>query len=496
MSGLGMIAHPSRQARAAIWALTITLLTPSLLNGQSAPPIASVTVRGHVRDARGVPVPSAIVSLQREDQRDGQRKDQHGDGTTSPTTTHADGSYAIPAVAEGSYTLRANAPGYREATITSVTVAGNHDQQIDLTLERAAASSASSAKLPEFFDEPHFTVSDVTDTTSLGGHGSDTIVRTRESLAKETASLGKPSSGTSQPNSHKGSEEELRDEAERTRAAIAHEDRAELHHSLADIDEKLGQPLDAVREYQRAAEMDPSEPNLFDWGAELLLHRAPQPAIEVFTQGHQLFPSSSRMLVSLGVAWYAEGSNDQAARRLGEAADLNPGDSVPYIFLGKIQSAEATPSATIAEKLARFARLQPDNAMANYYYAVTLWKRRTGLADDPNLAQARSLLENAIRLEPKLGAAYLQLGILYAAGNDLPRAISNYQKAIEANPRLEEAHYRLAHAYRLTGQTPQAQEELRLYQELEKTSAQELERERHESKQFVYTLKDQGYLSH
>jgi tetratricopeptide (TPR) repeat protein len=497
MSGSGMIAHPSRQARAAIWALAIALLTPGLLTGQSASPIASVTVSGHVRDARAIPVPGAVVSLQREYQKGDQREDQRGDGTTTRTTTNADGSYAISAVAEGSYTLRANAPGYREATFASVTVAGNHDQQIDLTLELASVSSAPSAKLPEFFDEPHFTVSDVTDTTSLGGHGSDTIVRTRESLVKETASLGKPSVAASQPVSPEATAKELREAEERTRAAIAHEDKAELHHLLADTNEKLGKPLDAVREYQRAAEMDPSEPNLFDWGAELLLHRAPQPAIEVFTQGHQLFPSSVRMLVSLGVAWYAEGSNDQAAKRLGEAADLNPDNPVPYLFLGKIQSAEATPSDAIVEKLARFARLQPDNAMANYYYAVSLWKRRTGLADDPNLAQVRALLENAIRLDPKLGAAYLQLGILYPAKNDLPRAISYYQKAIEANPRLEEAHYRLAQAYRLTGETSQAQAELQLYQQLTKNSAGELERERHESKQFVYTLKDQpGYLSH
>jgi len=481
-----MIAHPSRQPRAAANALLIVFLIPGLLQGQSPSPPASAIVRGYVRDAHGIAVPGATVSLSLE----------RADGATIRTSAGTNGSYVFSAVAQGSYILRANAPGYREATTTSVTVAGNHDLQIDLKLELAGKSSSPTAKTPEFFDEPHFTVSDVTDTTSLGGHGSDTIVRTRESLAKETASLGKPSVAASHPAPAEATEEDLRKEAERTRSAIAHEDKAELHHLLADIDEKLGKPLDAVREYQRAAEMDPSEPNLFDWGAELLLHRAPQPAIEVFTQGHQLFPSSVRMLVSLGVAWYAEGSNDQAAQRLGEAADLNPADSVPYLFLGKIQSAEATPSDAIFEKLARFARLQPDNAMANYYYAMSLWKRRTGLADDPNLAQARAQLENAIRLDPKLGAAYLQLGILDAAKNDLPQAISYYQKAVEANPRLEEAHYRLAQAYRLTGETSQAQAELQLYQALAKTSAEELERERHESKQFVYTLKDPGYLSH
>ena len=61
-------------------------------------------------------------------------------------------------------------------------------------------------------------------------------------------------------------------------------------------------PLAAVREYQRAVELDANEPNLFDWGAELLVHRAVEPAIEVFTKGNRLYPQSSRMLLGLAAA--------------------------------------------------------------------------------------------------------------------------------------------------------------------------------------------------
>src|SRR5208282_6122528 len=89
----------------------------------------------------------------------------------------------------------------------------------------------------------------------------------------------------------------------------------ELHRLLGSVKEKLGNPLEAVREYQRAAELDPSEPNLFDWGAELLAHRAYDPAIEVLTRGNQKFPRSTRMLLCLAVAHYASGAYDQAAQR-------------------------------------------------------------------------------------------------------------------------------------------------------------------------------------
>ena len=51
--------------------------------------------------------------------------------------------------------------------------------------------SESSSTAPQFYDEPQFTVAGVADATNLGGHGSDTVVRTKESLAKDTVSLSK-----------------------------------------------------------------------------------------------------------------------------------------------------------------------------------------------------------------------------------------------------------------------------------------------------------------
>ena len=324
------------------------------------------------------------------------------------------------------------------------------------------------AEKPEFFDEPQFTVAGVTDNTYRGGHGSDTPLRSTEALAKATAALKEsPVDSPSSPNN-----------AESGR-----------HHSLADLDERQGKALEAVREYQRAAELDPSEPNIFDWGAELLSHRATEPAVEVFEKGNRLFPGSVRMLLGLAVALYARGDYAEAERRFFEASDLNPSDSGPYLFLGKIQSREITQSEGYLERLARFATLQPDNALANYYYAVALWKRRTNPEDLETPKQVRLLLEKAIRLDPNLGTAWLQAGILYSDQKNFTEAISAYRKAIEFAPEMEEAHYRLSQAYTVTGDTQKAQEELDLYKQLSKKSAEEAERERRELQQFVIGLR-------
>jgi tetratricopeptide (TPR) repeat protein len=481
--------------------------------------------------------------------------------------TDSKGTYQFSALGEGVYTVHAEMSGYGEATFGPCALGQKEAKRIDLTLTSATVSTPQSGspgvsgeEKPQFFDEPEFTVAGVTEAMNPGGHGSDAILRTTETLAKETVSLAP---GGSQPaSSSAAAEESLRKAADRDpgnfdanrrlgtllvdagkarealpylerasqlnpgdyensyELALAYADagqyeraradvralltvkdnagqdlgqdkarQADLHHLLAEVEEKLGNALEAVREYQRAAELNSSETNLFDWGAELLMHRAFEPAIEVFGKGNRLFPRSARMLAGLGVAWYARGSYDQAAQRLCQASDLNPSDPNPYLFMGKMQSVGTIQSECLAKKLERFVRLQPENAQANYYYALSLWKRREGQVDANNAKQVESLLEKAVHLDPKLGFAYLQLGILYSDQGDVSKAIHSFQDAAEANPQLEEAHFRLAQAYSRTGEKLKAQAELQLYDQSSKKTAEQVERERREIQQFVYTLR-------
>ncbi len=266
------------------------------------------------------------------------------------------------------------------------------------------------------------------------------------------------------------------------------QEQAELHRLLGDVYEKSGQPLNAVREYQLAAELNPDEPNLFNWGADLLLHRAYEPALEVFTKGNHLFPRSAGILAGLAVTAYARGAYDEALQHLCDASDLNPTDAQPYLFMGRMQTVQAAQPSCVQEKLARFVALQPANALARYYYALSLLSHQQNSADAEK--QVESLLQKAVELDPKFGAAYLQLGILYSDGGDPSAAITAYQKAINADPELEEAHYRLARAYSRAGEKSKAQTEFQLYRKLSKKTAEDDERQRREIQQFVYTLRD------
>ena len=344
--------------------------------------------------------------------------------------------------------------------------------------------SESSSTAPQFYDEPQFTVAGVADATNLGGHGSDTVVRTKESLAKDTVSLSKQAE-----SDHSAAA--LAQEEKSVRQAIERDSKnAALHHQLGGIEEQQKHSLEAVREYQLAAELSPTEPYLFDWGTELLAHRAHDPAIEVLTKGNRLFPKSVRMLIGLGVAWHARGSYERAADCICAASDLNSTDQTPYLFLAKMQNAGVVPSVAVIDRLARFVRLYPENALANYYYAAALWKPAQGSADISGTAQVASLLDAAVHLDPKLGPAYLLRGIIYADAGDSSKAISAFQRAAEASPQMEEPHYRLAQAYRRAGDKVKAQQELNLYEQLSKKAAAEAERERLAIPQFVVALRD------
>jgi tetratricopeptide (TPR) repeat protein len=528
--------HSLASVHAAACILALCAILAPLSQAQP-PSSGEATVQGIVRDSLQKPVADAQVRLQFE-----------SDTQTLNTLTDSKGAFKFSALRIGTYSLRAEMSGKGKATVSPVILGQNETKTVGLTLSTEELA---------FFDEPTFSVAGVTDMTNLGGHGSDTVVRTKDALAKATVSLGATPGSSFRPSAHLAEHEDslratvarqpenfeanhrlgmlLVDEGKprealpyleqasriqpgdydnayhlalacassgdyehaRTsvRALLAKHDNAELHHLLGDVAEKAGDPLEAVREYQRAAQLDASEPNLFDWGAELLMHHAPEPAAEVFSNAHRAFPHSVRILVGLGVAWFVHGSYDQAIQYLGEASDLNPDDPNPYLFLGKIQSVEANEPAAIAERLARFARLQPQNAFANYSYAFSLWNQRKGPEDAQTAAQVESLLERAIALDPNLADAHLQLGILYSERKDFPKAITSYQQAIAVNPRLEQAHYRLAQTYRLIRQNDKAQNELRLYEQISKEKAAQVERERREIKQFVYTLRGQASTS-
>ena len=264
----------------------------------------------------------------------------------------------------------------------------------------------------------------------------------------------------------------------------------ELHNLLAQIEEKAGNFVEAATQFEAAAHLEPSESNLFDWGGELLLHRTLDPAVQVFEEGTKRYPSSARLMVGLGMAYYARGNYDDAVRTFLRGADLDPTDARCYKFLSRAYDSSPSQAAEVIERFRRYAELQPNNGRALYYYAMSLWKGRRVQDPTLDLQQIQSLLQRAIASDPKLAEAFVQIGNLNSDQGKFAEAIPQYQRALELDEDLVDAHYRLGQAYVRTGQRDKGQEQLAVYQKLREQHLADLEKQRADIRQFVYNEKD------
>ncbi len=263
----------------------------------------------------------------------------------------------------------------------------------------------------------------------------------------------------------------------------------ELHNLEGQIDEKEGKYVAAANEFEAAAHMDPSEENLFDWGTELLLHRTYEPAIDVFRAAAKRYPASPRVMIGLGMSLYARGLYEEAVKSLLAAADLTPSDPRCYLFLSRAYDSSPNQAEEVIQRFQRYAEQQPKNGLAQYYYAMSLWKGKRIQGSTVDLQQIESLLTSAISLDPNIAGAHLQLGNLFASERRYDESIAEYKRVIVLDPTLADAHFRLATDYTHLGEKAQAQAELALYEKLRSEHLAAVDKERAEVQQFVYSSK-------
>ena len=271
---------------------------------------------------------------------------------------------------------------------------------------------------------------------------------------------------------------------------ITRKNTAELHNLLAEVEEKEGKFVAAANEYETAAHMEPSESNLFDWGSELLVHRTLDPSVEVFQKATELYPKSARLAVGLGMALYARGNYEDAVKSLLRAADLNPSDPGCYLFLSRAYDSSPNQADEVIERFHRYSQLQPRNPRALYYYAMSLWKGKRAQQTDQDLSEIARLLKSSIALDGKFAEAHLQLGNLYSDQKRYKAAIPEYMQALVENSDLADAHYRLGQAYVRTGDKQRAQEQFDIYQKLRTQHLAEIDQQKAEIRQFVYSARN------
>jgi tetratricopeptide (TPR) repeat protein len=418
------------RVRAALlgWLLALLLGSGSLFAGDKG------MVTGTVAGASRIPIPGAKLTL------------AAADGSRQSATADQAGHYSFPSVEPGSYTLVAEAAGYQAATRAEVRVTGGTSTTVDLLLAAGPLrlnQASTTPQQPSFYDDTQLKASAVKSPVDAAGYSSQ--AQSPKRLLTEGPSLtGKaPAMQPQGPGSPKAAE--------------------------------VGPDLQKL---QLAAQTDPSEENIFNLGNELLLQETIEPAIEVFKKGVALYPHSPRMYIGLGIALYSHSSYEAAIKALCHASDLDPSDPRAYVFLGRVYDFSASQADEVAKRMKRFMETNPDNALAYYYGALTLWKGIHSHDQVVDEAGVEALFRKAIGLDSRLADAHLQLGILYQDQHREQEAIQEFQAASRLNPDDPDAHYRLAQAYLRTGEKQRAQEELQLYEKLHNQQVNETEKHR------------------
>ncbi len=282
----------------------------------------------------------------------------------------------------------------------------------------------------------------------------------------------------------------LDEASEQLQQLVTLRDSAELHSLLGDVEEKAHNYVSSAREYELAAHIEPSEQNMLNWGAELVLHQTFSPAIEVFKAGTQRFPRSAQLHNGLGIAFYGAGQMDEAAHAFLRASNLTPSDPLPLTFLGKAcDGASPDLAAQIRSRLQSFITHESQSAELNYYLAVCSWKGNQ-IDSNPELAdEIEKLLKHATTLDPNFADAYLQLGNFYSERHRYEDAILQYERALRVNGSSANIHYRLGQALGRSDNKPAAREEFAIFERLRKSESDATIKEQNQIQQFVYTIR-------
>ncbi len=228
-----------------------------------------------------------------------------------------------------------------------------------------------------------------------------------------------------------------------------------------DIAERLGEFKQAIGHYQAAAQLNPSDANLYALTLELMRHWTWDEAVKMAAFGAARYPQARHFEVAEGIAQYGGQHYPEAVVIFSGLLQKDPDNALYADLLGRSCSAIAEDASAQCVGLDEFARHHPENAQAATYAAVSLLHRPAAEQDH---AEVKRLLEQAIAADPRLPEAWYQMAVLEQAGLEWKESAAALEKAIALRPTYPEAHYRLSRAYAHLGMKDEAQQEIALQQ--------------------------------
>lgn len=242
---------------------------------------------------------------------------------------------------------------------------------------------------------------------------------------------------------------------------LIHEGRetAELDNVLAEAYEGNKQVQPAIDALRRAISLDPqNEDNYLDFASLCIDHRDFNAGLTVLQIGLQIHPRSDRLLFERGILYAMQDRFDLAEKDFTQSSELDPKNDLGYLGLGAAYL-EAGNAAKAVQVLKLRIQQKPNDANLLYLLGAALMRSGANLGS-PAFAEAQTVLEKSVRLNPKLSLPHVSLGTIYLEENRADAAVTQFKQALLIDPRQRSALSHLAIAYRRLGQTENARNTL------------------------------------
>jgi tetratricopeptide (TPR) repeat protein len=240
---------------------------------------------------------------------------------------------------------------------------------------------------------------------------------------------------------------------------------AQALNLLGAIHEKAGRYPDAVRAFERATRLAPSNEDFRIDHASILVETGKLvEASAAFADAVRDFPKSLRARLGLGSAYYLAGKYDPAARSLLETVRLAPDSTAAYALLAKTFDAVPALQEEIRAAFEVYLKKQPRDADAYARYSEMLYVAG-------NRDEAKRQVMRALEINPQQGEAHLQLGDILQRDEDLTAAVKSLERAVALAPEYAAAHYRLGTAYQKLGRVVESRRELERFRQLKEQEA-------------------------
>jgi tetratricopeptide (TPR) repeat protein len=221
-----------------------------------------------------------------------------------------------------------------------------------------------------------------------------------------------------------------------TRSALSYLAEAEDYY-------KSGQLVNALKTYERAAQLEPDNDEAFRQQAWLLIQLGHPARAVVPAEKATSIKRNAKNLAMLAMALDWAGRYDEAIEIALEAVDSDPLSAEAHAILAEIYMDKANWSRAL-EEIDTAVRLDPDNALV---------QRNRGyvLDNQGRHGEAIAAFVRAAELAPKLGYIYTTAGNGYVALGEYDNAITYYEKTVEATPDSPVGYDALGHASALAG---------------------------------------------